>query len=262
MTNEIWGIPIGLFSTLVASGVALLTVTLNLWADRRKRREDREASLRKEILLMAIEGAAKSGAMITAAMNPRMEPNSDVFENNGWMNKVHAVGTFDTVKSFDELGEALAVLVTELGSIRVQLSQEENNLESIREQRQSIIDAMRGWVTEDADGTKRAGGVVIPATGVTADSGWLKAMFTLDEKANESQERCNVLVDQLRTRGFEGLQVFSEKLRRASMQVRKEIGMPALGDDYEEMASDSARRAHELMVDFGKSLSVSRVKRN
>jgi hypothetical protein len=240
MPESIWGV-------IVGSLLTLLGVRLQLQSEARHRERDRKMQLRRDVFLQALEGVAGTQQFFFRFANPAIAVDKiDTSSGNaGWLNKLHAVATFETIKAFSRADAALGKSVFDLLARRVILDSIDEEITTTRGQlewygrfQNQVREGFEIFIRQpdiDASRISQHAGAAAQAIQESHDQ-----VQDLDRQLDEQIVRRRAVHRDLieaALRYYVGYQVY---LRSALVALRNELDLPIDAHEYELLGAQNA----------------------
>jgi hypothetical protein len=132
-------LPLTTFNVVFTGGIALVVLGVNLWYDRLKRRQDREAALRRDVFLLALDGVGAYETFLLSLLDT-VDSGRQEFPSDSWVLKLHAVGSMKSIESIEHLRRSMAEATATVMTMRATIQHSDFEIKIIRENQRQLRD--------------------------------------------------------------------------------------------------------------------------
>ena len=237
---------------LVGALIAFLAVGRQLRHDRVKHERDRQMALRRDVYLGAAEALARVQDVLASFSNTSigdLQRQSILQGNPGWMNKIHVVGSPETIASFIEVMEHFAETSLSLFKERSHIDWLNLQKDNLRSEIQGTLAHQEQLLTE-----LRALAARQPEPGeVEHASQLVKWLDGLREQLDAARTAEATLANQVQAlhraltlKCMRAPIALQDHLTKVNLAIRKELELPLPAERYSETMKSSAFRLTKL----------------
>ena len=254
---------------LIGALIAFLAVGRQLSHDRAKHERDRQMTLRREVFLGAAEAVARLQEVLASFSNTSMgdlQRQALLQGSPGWLNKIHIIGSPETIDAFIAVKERFAETSIQLFKDRMQLDWLTLQRDNLRSEIQGMVSyqdqllaELRALATRQPDH-----GEVERATQLVS---WLDELRQRLDAARAEEialgSQAQSLHRALTLKCARAPLDFEDRLIRMNLAIRKELDLPLPVEHYSaSMKASSARLAKLFDSELGQTsdgVSANRV---